>query len=138
VLQSLAEWVPNGGTRRSPDGAKRNPGPQFPHCAIGRRFAPARWLHAGYFLAKWPNLSSISTHSSTRIDGGESPRAPRDILIVNVAFLRRQSSSVAFYSDHQQLLNNHLFIMNLLVMNRFIVGLVTNALVLNAMASVSA
>jgi hypothetical protein len=33
------------------DGAQRNPGSPFPHCAefiIGRRFAPTRWLHAGY------------------------------------------------------------------------------------------
>jgi len=30
---------------------KRNPGPPSPHSAepvIGRRFAPTRWLHAGY------------------------------------------------------------------------------------------
>jgi hypothetical protein len=43
--------------RRSPDVAKRNPGPaprdRFPDFAepvIGRRFAPTRWLHPGYGL----------------------------------------------------------------------------------------
>src|ERR1700738_2695517 len=42
---------------RSPDGAKRNPGPcaipaipapDFAEPVIGRRFAPTRWLNPGY------------------------------------------------------------------------------------------
>jgi hypothetical protein len=28
----------------------REPFPGFPQTAIGRRFAPARWLHPGYAL----------------------------------------------------------------------------------------
>ncbi len=35
----------------SPHEAQRNAGSPPPHCAefiIGRRFAPTRWLHAGY------------------------------------------------------------------------------------------
>src|SRR5215216_577033 len=43
---------------RSPDGAKRNPGPASPRTnspdyaepVIGRRFAPTGWLHPGYRL----------------------------------------------------------------------------------------
>ena len=57
-----------------------------PDCAIGRRFAPTRCSirTTGNVIADWPNLSSIGTGPSTRLEIRRITRVSRDILIVIV------------------------------------------------------
>src|ERR1700680_1742657 len=68
----------------SPDGALAKSGAELsasavPHCAIGRRFAPCRWLHAGYEATPHAPCRDVLCCANGAEAAGETPRARRQI-----------------------------------------------------------
>jgi hypothetical protein len=111
IVSSMAVRSPDEATTAfTPvfDGLWRNPGPTAPHSAefmIGRRFAPTRWLHAGYKPARrcaFVEMAGTKAGHDNKASGCTNPvrshpeRHRRAVLVLEVAVARQRPEREEF------------------------------------------